>query len=203
VNRVHADLVIVVPGYKDKVPTLTRPSLVAAARRLLRGQTGVRVELLRRRMDRVVAIDTEAKALHRRLEEQVRAAGSSLLELPGVGAITAARILGETGDARRFRDHNAFASANGTAPIPASSGEVTRHRVNRGGNPQRGHPYRRVGAEPRRRSRQGFHRPTTSRRQDPAGGDALAETTAFRRHLPDPDSRPGTAGEAHSMIALT
>ena len=134
VNRVHADLVIVVPGYKDKVPTLTRPSLVAAARRLLRGKSGVRVELLRRRMDRVVAIDTEAKVLHRRLEELVRTAGSSLLELPGVGAITAARILGETGDARRFRDHNAFASANGTAPIPASSGEVTRHRVNRGGN---------------------------------------------------------------------
>jgi len=46
----------------------------------------------------------------------------------------AARILGETGDVRRFRDHNAYASASGTAPIPASSGEVTRHRVNRGGN---------------------------------------------------------------------
>lgn len=56
------------------------------------------------------------------------------MQLPGVGPITAARILGETGDVRRFRDHNAYASANGTAPIPASSGEITRHRVNRGGN---------------------------------------------------------------------
>jgi transposase len=64
----------------------------------------------------------------------VPATGSSLLQLPGVGVITAARILGETGDARRFRDHNAYASANGTAPIPASSGEITRYRVNRGGN---------------------------------------------------------------------
>ena len=56
------------------------------------------------------------------------------MDLPGVDAIVTARILGETGDVRRFRDHNAYASANGTAPIPASSGEVTRDRVNPGGN---------------------------------------------------------------------
>ncbi len=36
VNRVHADLVIVVPGYKDKVPQLARPTQVRAARGLLR-----------------------------------------------------------------------------------------------------------------------------------------------------------------------
>jgi transposase len=134
VNRVHADLVIVVPGYEDKVPQLTRPSQVRAARRLLHGKSGVRVELIRRRLDRVTAIDQEARELKARLEQTVIGTGSTLMELPGVGAITAARILGETGDVRRFRDHNAYASANGTAPIPASSGEVTRHRVNRGGN---------------------------------------------------------------------
>lgn len=122
------------PGYKDKVPQLTRPTQVSAARRLLHGKTGVRVELIRRRLDRVTAIDREARELKARLEQTVTEAGSTLMDLPGVGAITAARILGETGDVRRFRDHNAYASANGTAPIPASSGEVTRHRVNRGGN---------------------------------------------------------------------
>lgn len=35
---------------------------------------------------------------------------------------------------RRSSDHNAHASADGTAPIPASSGATIRHRVNRGGN---------------------------------------------------------------------
>ncbi len=134
VNRIHADLVIVAPGYKDKVPQLARASQVRAARRLLHGKTGVRVELLRRRLDRVTAIDRETAQLKSRLEQAVRETGSTLMDLPGVGAIVAARILGETGDVHRFRDHNAYASANGTAPISASSGEVTRHRVNPGGN---------------------------------------------------------------------
>jgi transposase len=134
VNRIHADLVIVVPGYKDKVPVLTRPTHVRAARRLLHGKSGFRVELIRRRLDRVAVIDRDAAELKARLEQLVTATGSTLMALPGVGAVTAARILGETGDVRRFRDHNAYASANGTAPIPASSGATIRHRVNRGGN---------------------------------------------------------------------
>jgi len=134
VNRVHADLVIVRPGYKSTVPALTRPTQTTAARRLLRGLSGIRVELIRARLDRVSAIDKEAAQLRARLAQLLEQAGTGLLGLPGIGVITAARILGETGDVRRFRDHNAYASANGTAPIPASSGEVTRYRVNRGGN---------------------------------------------------------------------
>ena len=38
------------------------------------------------------------------------------MELLGVGAVTAGRILGETGDVRRFRDHHADASADGPGP---------------------------------------------------------------------------------------
>ena len=63
VNRIHADLVIVVPGYKDKVPQLARPTQVRVARRLLHAKTGVRVELIRRHLDRVAAIDRETREL--------------------------------------------------------------------------------------------------------------------------------------------
>ena len=46
----------------------------------------------------------------------------------------AARILADVGDIARFPDRNHFASWTGTAPIDASSGEHTRHRLSRAGN---------------------------------------------------------------------
>jgi hypothetical protein len=53
-----------------------------------------------------------------------------------VGPIVAAKILGETRGISRFRSQAAFAAHTGTAPVPASSGRVQRHRLNRGGNRQ-------------------------------------------------------------------
>ena len=64
----------------------------------------------------------------------LRSSASTLTEICGVGVLVAARLLGEVGDIGRFRSPNQFAALNGTAPIPASSGRVQRHRLNRGGN---------------------------------------------------------------------
>ena len=64
----------------------------------------------------------------------VEATGTKLTSITGVSFLGAARILGEVGDVRRFPSENHFASATGTAPVPASSGSVRRHRLNRGGN---------------------------------------------------------------------
>ena len=52
----------------------------------------------------------------------------------GAGPVVAATILGEVVDVRRYRSRHAFAAANGSAPIPASSGRTSRHRLNRSGN---------------------------------------------------------------------
>ena len=48
-----------------------------------------------------------------------------LLTIPGVAVITAARILGETGDIRRFRSPAAYARHNGTAPSPPAAAPAT------------------------------------------------------------------------------
>ena len=61
---------------------------------------------------------------------------SPLTSIPGVAELTAGEILAEVGDAWRFRTKAQFAMANGTAPLPASSGRTNRHRLNRGGNRQ-------------------------------------------------------------------
>jgi transposase len=52
----------------------------------------------------------------------------------GAGPIIAARFLAEVVDVDRYPTRDAFASANGTAPLAASSGRTVRHRLNRGGN---------------------------------------------------------------------
>ena len=57
---------------------------------------------------------------------------ANLLSICGVGPLVAAKILGEVRDVGRFSTAAAFASYSGTAPIPASSGTIIRHRLHRG-----------------------------------------------------------------------
>jgi transposase len=133
-NRVHADLVALQPGYQHQLPELRSQRAAGLVRRLLAGRVGVRVELVRCRLDQLDRLDAEIRQLKRRIGDLVEGTGTSLVQVHGVGPLVAARILGEVGDVRRFADRHKFAAANGTAPIPASSGRVQRHRLNRGGN---------------------------------------------------------------------
>ncbi len=96
---------------------------------------GSRVEQL----TELVAVDKKIKALTKELKAMVLASGSTLMDLPGVGPVVAARILADVGDVARFADRNRFASWTGTAPIEASSGEIVRHRLSRAGNRRMNH----------------------------------------------------------------
>ena len=60
----------------------------------------------------------------------------ALLELPGCGALTAAKLLAEIGPIERFRSDAQLARHGGVAPLEASSGRTQRHRLDRGGNRQ-------------------------------------------------------------------
>ena len=57
-----------------------------------------------------------------------------LLNITGVGAVTAAIVLTAWSHPGRVRSEAAFAALAGVSPIPASSGNTTRHRLNRGGD---------------------------------------------------------------------
>lgn len=57
-----------------------------------------------------------------------------LLEMVGLGAVTAAIVLTVWSHPGRIRSEAAFAAIAGTCPIPASSGNTIRHRLNRGGD---------------------------------------------------------------------
>jgi transposase len=135
-NRLHAHLVVLAPGYKREIRNLTAARHLAAVADLLDRLGGVRAELARAELARLRELEAESVVLEGRIRSLVRLTGSSLPTITGVAAITAAKLLGETGDPRRIHSTPAFALMSGTAPIPASSGQTSRHRLNRGGNRQ-------------------------------------------------------------------
>lgn len=106
------------------------------ARRLARAEQGARVRVGR---DLVRAIRERSRRiaeLEREIAAMVRIQAPQLLELPGCGALTAAKLLAETAGAARFATDSKLARLAGVAPIPASSGKRIRHRLDRGGNRQ-------------------------------------------------------------------
>jgi transposase len=68
------------------------------------------------------------------ITELTRTDTPQLLELSGVGAVVAASVLIAWSHPGRVRSEAAMASLAGTCPIPASSGNTVRHRLNRGGD---------------------------------------------------------------------
>jgi transposase len=135
-NRAHADLVVIRPGYEEKVPNLRARRHVIRARTLLRGDRSVRGELLRLRLGELLRLSREIEGTDRRIAEKLEETSTTLTEIPGVGPFVAAKILGEVGDLSRLRSKAAFGLLTGTAPLVASSGQTHRHRLNRGGNRQ-------------------------------------------------------------------
>lgn len=91
---------------------------------------------LRTTARRALALEAEANNLESELELILRTLAPALLDEPGVGVITAAQIINAWSHTGRFRSEAAFASLGGAAPIPASSGQTVRYRLNRGGDRQ-------------------------------------------------------------------
>ncbi len=91
---------------------------------------------LRSTAQRIQLLAAEATLLRAELDRLVAAIAPWLLELPGVGPISAAQVLVSWSHAGRLRSEAAFAALAGANPIPASSGQVTRHRLNRSGDRQ-------------------------------------------------------------------
>jgi transposase len=84
---------------------------------------------------RVAALDDELKDITKRISDLLHQSPASvLLEQPGIGPITAAVALTAWSHLGRIRSESAFASLAGVNPIPASSGNTVRHRINRGGD---------------------------------------------------------------------
>lgn len=102
--------------------------------------------------------------LKSRIEDEVQQTGSRLSSIVVVGAITAAKLLGETGDPRRFRSLGGFAMVCGAATIPASSGQTRETSSEPRREPATGPhaSHDRVGPGPSRSEGEGVCRSQTS-----------------------------------------
>jgi transposase len=85
--------------------------------------------VLRSLARRVEAATSEAAELEREIHAHLRALPPRLLDLPGIGPIVAAQLIVTWSHHRRLRSAAAFARRAGVAPIPASSGQTTQHRL--------------------------------------------------------------------------
>ena len=139
VNRLHRLLSELTPGKSKKdITTGQAKTILASVRpRDLAGKT--RRRLAAEQLAELVVVEKKIKTLTTELKAMVLARGSTLMDLPGVGPVVAARILADVGDVARFADRNRFASWTGTAPLDASSGEQIRHRLSRAGNRKMNH----------------------------------------------------------------
>ena len=108
-------------------------------RRLRKLKSGARVRIAREQVAQLRALNARIDALHRELTDLVVAHRPQLLAEQGCGALVAAILIGHTAGVHRFGSDASLALLCGTAPIPCSSGQHTRHRLNRGGDRQLNH----------------------------------------------------------------
>ena len=103
----------------------------------LAGVAGIVAELARDELADVVELTGRINQLERRIASLVEQAAPTLLAVPGVGVLTAAKLVGETAGVKRFKSEAAFARHAGIAPIPVWSGNTKgRVRLTRSGNRQ-------------------------------------------------------------------
>lgn len=97
-------------------------------------ETQIRMQALRRAATTIRDLNKAIAANEKQLRGLVKQACPGLLDLPGVGPITAATLLTVWSHHGRVHSEAAFAALGGISPLPASSGRITRHRLNRGGD---------------------------------------------------------------------
>jgi transposase len=139
INRLRWHLVRIAPEIEAQLgpAALKGPRIRARlARQLCKLPASPELRVAKAQLRRINEITKEQKELFAELTRLIQAHAPQLLEQRSVGTVTAAVIIGRTAGAQRFRSEACFARHTGTAPIPASSGKTTRHRLHRGGDRQ-------------------------------------------------------------------
>jgi hypothetical protein len=128
-------------GLRDELRRLPLGELLNRCSRFRRSSSRTPAQLatilvLRTLARRIQAATAEAETLEREILGHVRALVPELLDEPGIGPIIAAQLIVTWSHHDRIESEACFARIAGVAPLPASSGQTTRHRLSRGGDRQ-------------------------------------------------------------------
>ena len=179
-NRLHWYLHELDPKLGVGKRRLTRKLVLAELRRRLESHEGVVAEIARDLIDRMTELTIGVNQLQRRIEALATELAPNLMRMAGCAGLTAGKLVAETADVGRFRSSSAFAMHNGTAPIPVWSGNVERHRLNRGGNRQLNVALHRIAIT---QLRLGGEARTYVTRRMALGNTRTEAIRSLRRHL--------------------
>ncbi len=132
--RLHAVLCDLVPGGHSKEISAAQAARILAQVTPSGAVALARVELAAEFLADLRHLDAQLRGTRKKLAAAVRASGTSLTQVFGVGPVIAGTIAGDVGDVARFPGRDHFASCNGTAPVEVSSGNRTIHRLSLRGN---------------------------------------------------------------------
>jgi transposase len=129
---------------------------------------------------RIEQLTAEERDLEREIATLTSELAPQLLEQPGIGPLAAAQLLLSWSHPGRVRSEAAFARLAGCAPIPASSGQTIRYRLDRSGDRQLNRALHMILINRRR-----WHQPTIAylarRRQD--GKTSREANRCLKRYL--------------------
>ena len=139
VCRLHAVLCELVPGGVSKRISAPQAGRLLEGIRPAGAVEAARGELAAEFLEDLRRIDAQMSDAKKKLTTAVRASGTTLTSLFGVGPVIAATVIGEVRAVSRFADRDHFAAYHGTAPIEVSSGPRKIYRLSRRGNRRPGH----------------------------------------------------------------
>ena len=137
--RLHALLCDLVPGGISKEITAAQATIFLKQIEPSEAVALARCELAAEFLGDLRRIDAQMRDTKKRLAVAVRASGTTVTEIFGVGPVIAATIIGYVADVSRFPSRDRFAAYNGTAPIEVSSGDRKIYRLSRRGNRRLNH----------------------------------------------------------------
>lgn len=137
INRFRWRLHELDPHLDPSKASLDRAKTRAVLAEQLNRFDGLIAELARDELADISRLTGVIDQLETRISQRVEEQAAGLIGLQGCGALTAAKIVGETAGVARFRSEACFARHAGVAPVPVWSGNTAgRVRLTRAGNRQ-------------------------------------------------------------------